>query len=360
MKIKIKDLYRKKIFRLGIFPLLLLVLWLVLTFFYIITFDTSLTVISSNHSKESFDKVTYNKLIKGERISGSFTATENNLGIVSVKFQTFIRSPYKDEDHLVFRFKEKGASKWYAENTYRDGLIYDVPFFPFGFPKIADSKGRKYQFEVQSLNGNEINSVALSKKGQVLFSKYQVSKTLLLHNKKEFAVFIYKKFMSSMLSLDVKFSSFIYLLPFIFYCLWISPLKKNTLLPAAKNINSLSLRMRKKYPYKLLVPILKLIKQILLYELDSLIIIVVLVDIFMIQLKNDVMYIIIAALWLITLKAYKLDSRKSFLAGIFILLLPPILLSFRDEPTAEKAAIWAFVFLVAGTIQLISESKQKA
>lgn len=339
-----KRFNKNKFIKLALIPLGLAFLWLVLTVYYIITFDTSLTVLSFSHGRESFNNINYNKLLKGDKVSGEFTAAENNLGIVSIKFQTFIRPPYADEDHLIFRLKEKGAKNWYYENTYRDGLVYDVPIFPFGFPKIANSQGKTYQFEIESLSGNAENSVALSDRDQILFSKYQMSKSVLLHDKKELAIFTAKKFINAFSTTDVRFSSFIYLLPFLFYLLWISPFGK-------KYMNPLFLKLKNFF-----FPV-NAFKYLPKYYLNWIMVIIVVFDIFVVQLNNDIVYLVMIGLWIGTFRAYKLDSKTTFIFALILLLIPPIFLAFRDEPTAEKAAIWAYMFLVAGTIQAMLELK---
>jgi hypothetical protein len=345
MKETIKKLFQKNIFKFVIMPLILLTLWVGLTCLYIVAFDTSLSVISYIQGKDSFNKISYNKLLKGDKLAGEFKAAENNLGIVSVKFQTFIRPPYSNEDFLIFRLREKGSRKWYYENKYRDGLIYDMPIFPFGFPKIINSQGKTYQFEIQSINGSQDNSVALSDRGQILFSKYQVSKSLLLHDKKEFGIFIIKKFISAMITTDVRFSSFIYLFPLIFYLFWISPFGEQITNPLIKKI------------LKPFIPVLRFIENFLAPNLHWIILTVVLMDIFIVQLANDMVYFVIIGLWIAALRVYKMDSRWSFVLALTLLLIPPIFLFFKDSPTAEKGTIWAFMFLVAGTIQALLELK---
>jgi len=355
MKEKLKKFLRRRLAKFLLVPFLLTILWFGLTCLYIITFDTSLSVISYNHGRESFDKVTYSKLLKGDIISGHFTAAENNLGIVSIKFQTFIRPPYANEDTLVFRLKEAGSKSWYYGNSYRDGLVYEVPFFPFGFPKIANSKGKTYYFQVESLSGNVSNSVALSNRGQNLFSKYQASKSLLLHNKKELAIFIVKKFVSTLLTTDVRFSSFIYFLPLLFYLLWKSPFGGVIVEPLVNKINAIVARMVKSWLLKPLVPVVVLVKNIIVYNLHWIIIAVVIIDVFVTQLTNDMVYLVIILLWIITLKIYKMDSRYTFILALALLLISPVWLFIQDFPTAEKGAVWTYMFLIAGTIQLILE-----
>jgi hypothetical protein len=347
MKEKINRLHKRKWIRLGLIPLLLLTLWIGLTCLYILTFDTSLSVISYIHGKDSFKNVSYSKLLKGDKISGEFKAIEDNLGIVSIKFQTFIRPPYLKEDTLIFRLKEKSASKWYYQNYYRDGMVYEIPFFPFGFPKIADSKGKAYYFEVQSLSGNANNAVALSSRGQNLFSKYQISKSILLHDNREFAIFIVKKFVSALLTTDVRFSSFIYLLPLIFYMLWISPFKRFTVGPVVDLII-----VKASGPS---APLLKFMRYLIVYNFHWIIITVVLVDIFMVQLTNDVVYLVIIPLWIIALKLHKMDCKKTFILAFVLLSISPIYLLMKDPSTAEKGASWGYMFLVAGMIQIIFE-----
>ncbi len=359
IKEKIKNLYTKKFFRFAVIPFVLFSLWVGLTFLYIITFDTSLSVLSYIHGKQSFNKVQYSKLLAGDKISGEFKAQENNLGIVSVKFQTFIRPPYKYEDTIVFRIKEKGGINWFSENKYRNGLMYDVQPFLFGFPKILDSKGKTYYFELESLNGNENNSIALSNKSQILFSKYQVSKALLLHDNKELIIFGTKKFVSAMLTTDVRFSLFIYLLPFLFYLFWISVFKKYAIDPFVGRINKAIVSWNKKHPLKFSIPLLKSFRHILTYNLDWIIIFVVLIDVFIVQLTNDIVYLVIVGLWIATIRAYKLNSKHTFILALSLLLLPPFFLFFKDTATAEKATIWAFMFLVAGTIQALMELKSE-
>lgn len=336
----------KNLIRFFIIPLSLLFLWLGLTILYIITFDTSLSVLSYNHEKEHFSNISYDKLLKGDKISGKFTATEDNLGIVSIRFKTFIRPPYKNEDVLVFRIKEVGAKDWYYENNYRNGLIYDIPFFPFGFPKITHSKEKTYYFEIESLKGDTHNAVALSDRGQVLFSKYQIPKSLILQNEKEMSVFAVKKFISALLTTDVRFSSFIYLLPLLFYLLLISPFGKSQKEKVRRFIV-------KSYVFRF-------VRDVVSNKLHWIIILVVLIDIFLVQVINDIVYLVILFLWIAIRQVYSLTSKTTFLFTLSFLLIAPVCLFFKDVQTAEKAAAWAYIFLVAAMIQIFYELKKGA
>lgn len=351
IKDRLNKYYKNKAVKFFFIPLLLIIIWFILTVYYILVLDTAFSVISYKHPNNSFFHISYAKLLKGDKISGEFKAEENNLGIVSIKFQTFIRPPYQDEDILIFRIKEKGKKNWYYQNQYKDGLIYDVPIFPFGFPKIDSSKGKIYQFEIISTKGNNNNSIALSNKNQILFSKYQVPKSLLIHNKKELIIFSAKKFISALTTTDVKFSSFIYLLPLLFYLFWISPVKNRTIDPFIRKINKLILNLEKDLRLNPYIIFLKTIRSIIFYNLHWFLIAVIFIDIFIIQLSNDLVYIVVIFLWMMLLKAYRLDNRASFIIALVLLFIPPLLLLIKEQPTSEKAAIWAYMFFIAGTLQ---------
>jgi len=342
----------RKFLRNTIVSVLLLGLWLFLTVWYVITFDTSFSIWSYNHPNSDIANVNYNLIFKSETFKGEFKAQDNNLGIVSVRFQTFIRPPYAYEDQYLFRIKEKGSSKWYYENTYRNGLVYDVPFFPFGFPQIVNSKGKIYQFQITALNTNSVNQLSISTRYPILQSKYKYSGHDLLRSKNELAKFLIVKFSNAFKTPDVIFSSFIYFLPFLFYLIWISFLER-LLGPLTGRLRGYIERLKNNR----LGYLIKILEKIFVYNLDLFLIFVVFVDILAIQLNNDVKYLVITALWIATLRVYKKESKKSFIVGLALIALCPLFLVLKSEPTAEQSGAWAFMFLVAGTIQILWEEK---
>lgn len=310
---------KNKWIKWGGIPLLLFGIWFLLTMWTIIIYDHSFLIISYDHSAGNFTKITHNQLLKGQALTGTFVAPEDNLGIVAMRFKSFQRIPYNEEDTLVFRIKEKGQKNWYYQNTYRSGLTYDVPFLPFGFPIISNSQGKTYQFELQSLHGNNINGVVLSTRQPFLVSKYKADKTTLLHDPHAMLTFIYKKITNSLQTIDISYSSFLFILPLIFYFL-------------------LTTRTRKFIPK---------------YTLPLVIILLVLIDIFFYQILNDLLYMEVPILWLLTLRSYNFDSRYTFGTGLFFLIFAPIYLQLNIENTAEVAAAWAFMFFVAGLLQSV-------
>lgn len=192
--------------KLILIPFLLLLVWIFLTLLNVMTFDTSISIWSFNHPSSSFSQISFDKLNKGDKIAGEFKAKDKNLGIVGIRFQTYIKPPYLLEDEIFFRIKEKDSKDWYYENIYRNGLVYEVPFFPFGFPQVNDSKGKTYYFEIISTKGNNNNSVSVSSRFPTLVTKYKYSKEELLDDKKLLVSFLANKIYNSMLNPDIWFS----------------------------------------------------------------------------------------------------------------------------------------------------------
>ncbi len=192
--IKKLNLTRKKIF-IGV---MLLFAWLMLTAIYIYSVS-DLLIIQTNLRQETssvahkginnviYSSVTSGELVKGEKMQGMFTASDNYLGQVSVRFYNFQRI---NPDSVIFRIKEQGQGKWYYEGTYKTDQFQPDMLFPFGFPIINDSKGKTYSFEVESLNGIAEHSIGISTVVPLGATLYQYPKKLLLSNPMTFAKFI--------------------------------------------------------------------------------------------------------------------------------------------------------------------------
>ena len=84
----------------------------------------------------------------------------------------------------------------------------------------------------------------------------------------------------------------------------------------------------------------------------------ILIDIFVFKFTSDLLILFLTGLWILIIRHYKFEGRVSIAIALFFLTLCPFLLIFKKEPIAEKAAIWAYMFLVVGVIQLfINELK---
>ncbi|MBI5123540.1 hypothetical protein HZA75_06805 [Candidatus Roizmanbacteria bacterium] len=108
----------------------------------------------------NFDKATYfNKaILKGQKIIARFQSSENNLGVVQVRFVKF----GEGRDTLVFRLKKEGEKNWYYENKYSGVNFQNGKYFPFGFPRLINSKNGSYIFELESVAGTDENGIGIS------------------------------------------------------------------------------------------------------------------------------------------------------------------------------------------------------
>lgn len=177
--------------------------WIFFLFILIISFAATfaLSVIAKNDqinksqyyevSNEQFNNIT--TIVKREqwkqlrtanilaknKINGTFTATTDNLGIISVPFNTHNKSI---NDKIIFRLKEEAKKDWYYQGAYNTNQFQnDIPF-PFGFPIIKNSKNISYMFEIESLEGNSSEPYSLSKNNPYFFTKYKFSKSELSNN----------------------------------------------------------------------------------------------------------------------------------------------------------------------------------
>jgi hypothetical protein len=340
-KVSFKENFVKRV----IIIISLLALWLGLTIHYISTFE-SFSIIPYNH-RGVIDQHLNEPLLRGQKITGTFEARENNLGIVAIRFQLRSRIPFAQEDDLVFRLKEKGSDDWYYESLYKSGLTYDVPFLPFGFPIIEDSKGKIYQFELESLKGNRRNAVIVSGQYPQLQSKYVGDLGEIKSNPGALLEYFKQKYIGALDNPSVVFSSMIYSLPLLFYLTWITGLIHKLLKPFSKQITWIRQKLS----------LLRTHEAILIFS--GTLYFLVLIDIFIFQLINDVAYIVVVATWIYLSRRMEAKIKLSFLVGLTILLITAISNTLGLEAVAEKSAAWAFMFLTAGTIQIALELRKE-
>lgn len=313
-----KKIYSNKLFFILV-SLLLLAFGVVLSIIFNPYSSLSVLTIGENPSDLKFTNST--TLYKGDKLKGEFLAKENNLGIVYIKFNYYNKPDYLLEDNLVFKIKEKGAKTWFAVNHYKSGIIDSNLFFPFGFPKIANSKGKTYDFELQSLNGNAINAVSIDLNNFAFASGYQVPKSEILASKYNFLDFMRKKILYSYENIYFIFSSILYFLPAFFYIFW------NTVLARF---------IAHKYILATVSLILMTADFIYLRDVYSGILLGVL------------------GLWIISIWIYKLKSDVSLAIFLIVVLGSVILIQFHGNVyLINKLSVWAYFFLAIGIFEKI-------
>jgi len=82
-------------------------------------------------------------------------------------------------------------------------------------------------------------------------------------------------------------------------------------------------------------------------------------DVFVFDFSSDLMILFLTGLWLWSVRRYRLEGRVSVGVALFFLAMCPFLLIFKKDPIAEKAAIWAYMFLVVGVGQLFTENLKR-
>jgi len=85
----------------------------------------------------------------------------------------------------------------------------------------------------------------------------------------------------------------------------------------------------------------------------------ILFDIFFLKLTSDFLIFFLMGLWVLAVRYYKFEGRVSVGVALGFLVLCPLLLILKKEAIAEKAAIWAYMFLVVGVIQMLIEVRKE-
>lgn len=145
--------------------------------------------IQKTYNKNRADSENKTFLLKGEKLSSIFEASEDNFGILLFRFS---RLPQKVNDTVKFRIKEKSERIWYYENNYNADQFLSNEYFPFGFPPIKDSSGKTYVFEIESLSGTHGNGLGVGKTYPQVAAVYKYNLGE-LKNPGTFSSFIMKK-----------------------------------------------------------------------------------------------------------------------------------------------------------------------
>ncbi len=180
--------------------------WVFVTLVYVYG-STNITVNTDKLDQQVLVTQNYDELLRGEIIKGGFVAGEDYLGQISVRFYNYDRI---NGDEVRFRLKEKNGPLIY-ENTYKTDQFQPNELFPFGFPVITSSRGKEYQFEVESMKGRYDDSVTLSRGQPVVTVTFQYPKKLLLKDPFVLLAFLGGKVSSVQMSADLLVSVVTYI-----------------------------------------------------------------------------------------------------------------------------------------------------
>lgn len=258
------------------------------------------------------------ELLKGNTLLGKFHSRFSNLGIVSLRFDSQGRG---SDDILVFRLREAGTAKWRYEANYKTDQIQPHQLFPFGFPVIRDSAGKDFEFQLESLRGATGSGIFLDSQSPIFIAKSSFTKSELLTDKSLLVYFLKNKFLNISEDPDTLLNALLFFLPLFLFLIFI----------ATKKVRSLSLILLA------MVPVVS--------------------DIFGLTGKYDFIYLSVAFFWALLVRRYRLDSRVSGYLAIGFLGVTTVLIVLKQMLFADKAAVWAFLFLCLTVIQQIYEQQ---
>lgn len=282
-----------------------------------------------------FNHPTTNIINNNGIISGRFTAAENYLGIISVRFDKTTSL----SGNSIFRIKNVLDKDWYHVATISATQYNAFPQYSFGIPVIAKSKKQSYQFEIYISNNDSLNSsrLNLSSKYPVLISQYAFPKSILVQNKNLLFEFIYKKISYYAREESSRSVLMVYSIPLVLYFFYL--IFKNSLR------NSM--------------PILRIKDELIhiLKPYSSLVLFFIFIDIFIIRKGQGFNIFLFIFLWTLGLIAYRFKSHHSFFISFIFLTFCPFLLLANMSWIVEKSAMWAYIFLTVGTMHLMLEMK---
>lgn len=296
-----------------IIPLTLLSLWFVLTLKYVSENEFGLTSLVSLFKLENLSFSRSPNLLRGDIAKGKFTSQYPKLGTISVRFSNHDRI---NSDRIEFRLKEKSSKDWYYRATINTDQFQKGELFPFGFPPIENSVGKKYVFEIESISGTSDDSVSVDPVFPTIVSHHIYSKKDLLGSPGEVLYFLRQKFIFLITQQIFLYQSLIFALPLIFY---------------------------------LLIVILQVKPKIIFILLFLLMI----YDVVQHTVVSDFMYISMITIWLIIFFKFRLNSDILKPQIVFLFLLMTFSATANQIAMTEKAATWLYLSLAVRLTRFI-------
>jgi hypothetical protein len=184
--------------------------------------DFSLLSFIQNHDNQTIEiknsQNTQYSLLKNNKMQGKFLANEDNLGIVTMKIlhigpvkQDQGIQEKKDANILIFRVKKEGDKAWQHESQHIAWKISSEKPYPFGFPQIANSRNKWFEFELES-KGASIDDYSIVVDPRKNFrSVYKTSKSLLIHNPLSIIPIVWNKVYGAFSQRDAQIVFVVYL-----------------------------------------------------------------------------------------------------------------------------------------------------
>lgn len=324
---KINKLLSLKLVKWVVIPCLLIIFWILFSLAY--SSYRSFSVLQYVHNEDGNNNFYNKRILKAQRLTGLFKARQNNLGIVAVRFGDVPKVEYESEDTILFRIKEDGKPNWLYENRYKSGLFTQNEYFPFGFIEIENSQGRSYKFEVVSLKGNLDNAIQTGHTNPVYLSKYKFNKSEIFQNSGSIIEFLKQKLITFATNYDSLLSSTAFLLPLVFYLLWI-------LLPTDRWVKSEGKISGKKL-------------------FGILILVLITFDVFFYEYLIAGFVLGLIGLWICSIYLNRMKSATTFSLAFLLILISIASIYFNLKISIEKTTTFAYLLMIVGICQSVFE-----
>ena len=257
-------------------------------------------------------------------INGELVSSYPNLGVITIHFER----PNSKKGSFEFELKELGKKEPYYKAKYALQDVYYLPSFPFGFPPVADSKNKIFLIKLRP------SILSTKKEGIVYEMLYSFDKKSLFQGK-DTIQFISGKITQYWKDLLYSNNIIFYLTPTFFFLLFAL-----VHLISKDRVKNTEIYHQSR---ELIKPTFLALSFFIGY------------DILFIQKSNDLYMTIICIVWALLIFSYKYKSQKSFVVALFFLILCPLIIISDVKAVAEKAAIWAYMFMIMGTLHSLIE-----
>lgn len=296
---------------------LLFILGISLTFIYSFTTDPGLGITSDANDSYKLTNVFLNL---HRDIVGEIHTTNNYFGIIDIRFQ-------KNENYsgsILFRIREKGKTKWYYLAKFRALDFRNSDPYSFGFSPIANSQNKTYEFQFIRLSGSV--PIRIIKENKSLIPKYLFTIDALRNTPYKIPLFVINKAKQYESSHSFFNHFFVFLVPLYMYFLWAvfnKLIKKSVFFIELQKLN---------HPLVLIFYFLTMISSVSSTSL------------------TDLAVLQYMLFWLICVVTFSLSERESFFSALLFLIVTPVLMIGEFDQIAQNTAVWAYMFMVFGTI----------
>jgi hypothetical protein len=146
-----------------------------------------------------------------------FIPQENNMGIITMDMQyatTKISKKFINrEQNIIFRIRETGTKSWLSEASYKPAAIGMSKNHPFGFPLIADAKGREFEAELVLTDPELAEYVKINTSDSFFTSIHQLPKSQVLKSPTSLYSLLSNR-VSNIITNTEAYKAFLMLLPF--------------------------------------------------------------------------------------------------------------------------------------------------